>query len=579
VLDPEFRHALAYVAPYWRRLGVVLALSLLGTALSLYLPYLSKDLVDRALLGRDMDALVRIVGLFGGITVLSFALNVISGLRYTRVSADILFDMRLALYRHLQRQSPRFYARTRLGDIVSRINNDIGEIQRVAAETALAWVGNVLFLVGSVGMLVWLDARLFLLSVSLLPVGLWALVRYRRRLEGQVTTLRERSADIGSFLIETLQGMRLTVSSNAESREVDRFRAKNDGFIAALMSMQRLTYLAGGLPGLILSGSTAIVFLYGGRQVIVGAISLGTFVAFMAYQTRLMSPIQALMGLYTSLASARVSLRRVRQLLDVQPDVTERPDAVTLGRVHGEVAFDRVSLTLDRDVPVLDDVSFVVSAGETVAIVGPSGGGKSTIVDLTLRLLDPDVGSVRIDGQDLRSVTLDSLRTQVACVEQEPFVFNASIAENIRYARPDASDADVAHAAHAASIGDIIERWPDGYETLVGERGRAVSAGERQRLAIARAFLADPRVLILDEATASLDPVAERQVVAGYRALMRDRTTIVVSHRLELARQADRVIVLERARLIEQGAPEALQAAGGAFASLFGSRPSSPSMP
>lgn len=569
VLDPEFRHAIAYITPYWRRLGVVLALSLFGTVLSLYLPYLSKDLVDRALLGQDTNALIRIVGLFAGITILSFALNVISGLRYTRVSADILFDMRLALYRHLQRQSPRFYARTRLGDIVSRINNDIGEIQRVAAETALAWVGNVLFLVGTIVMLVWLDGTLFLLSVSLLPVGLWALVRYRRRLEGQVTTLRERSADIGSFLIETLQGMRLTVASNAERREVERFRVKNDGFIAALMSMQRLTYLAGGLPGLILSGSTALVFLYGGHQVIVGAISLGTFVAFMAYQTRLMSPIQALMGLYTNLATARVSLRRVRELLDVAPDVIEHPDAIPLERVAGELEFDHVTVALDRGVAVLDDVTFAVAAGETVAIVGPSGGGKSTMVDLMLRLIDPDAGTVRIDGHDLRSVTLASLRTHVACVEQEPFVFNASIAENIRYARPDASDADVAQAAHAAGIGAIIERWPARYETLVGERGRAVSAGERQRLAIARAFLADPRILILDEATASLDPAAERQVVVGYQALMQHRTTIVVSHRLDLARHADRVIVLEGARLVEQGAPEALEAAGGAFARLF----------
>ncbi len=573
VPDPrpaELRRAFAYIVPYWRRLALVLGLSLFGTALSLYLPYLSKGLVDEALLGRDMRALVRIVAWFGGITLVSFGLNVVSGLRYTRVSAEILFDMRLALYRHLQRLSPRFYARTKVGDIVSRINTDIGEIQRVAAEAALAWVGNVLFLVGTVAMIVWLDVRLFLVSVLFVPPGLWALVHYRRRLEGRVTVLRERSADIGSFLIETLQGMRLTVTSNAQGRETDRFRAKNDSFIAALMSMQWLTYLAGGLPGLILSGSTAVVFLYGGQRVIAGAITLGTFVAFMAYQTRLLQPIQALMGLYASLATARVSLRRVHQILDVAPDVREGADPVSLDGMRGDVEFESVSLTLDRGIKVLDDVSFTVRGGETLAIVGPSGAGKSTIVDLLLRLMDPDDGRVRIDGHDLRAVRLDDIRRYVVPVDQEPFVFNTSIRENLRYARPNATDEQLGDAVRAAGLADFVDGLPEGLETQVGERGLALSSGERQRIAVARAFLADPAVLILDEPTASLDPIAERQVVRGYEALMRDRTTIVISHRLGLALQADRVIVLDDAKLVEEGSAADLQAAGGAFARLFG---------
>src|SRR5215475_7491333 len=220
-----------YVAPYWRRLGLVLLLSLLGTALSLVIPYLSKDLVDRALLGRDYHALVRILALFGAVSLASFVLNTISGLRYTRVSAEILFDMRLALYAHLQQLSPRFYAHARLGDIMSRINNDIGEIQRVAAETALAWVGNVLFLAGSVAMMLWLDWRLFLVSVALVPASIWAMSHYRRRLEGKVATLRQASAEIGSFLIETVQGVKLVVTSNAQQRERNRFRTKNESFV------------------------------------------------------------------------------------------------------------------------------------------------------------------------------------------------------------------------------------------------------------------------------------------------------------------------------------------------------------
>ena len=249
MIDASLRRAFSYVVPQARRLALVLVVSLVSTGLSLYLPLLSRDLVDKALLGRDPASLVRVVVMFAGFTMVSFGLNMVSGLRYTRVSVDILFEMRLAMYRHLQRLSPRFYAHTRFGDIMSRINNDIGEIQRVAAETALAWVGNVLFLIGTVAILVWMDVRLFLVSVAVVPLSLWALAYYRRRLEAQVAVLRERSADIGSFLVETLQGVKLVVTSNAQEREVVRFRARNDAFVRALMSMQWLSYLAGGLPG------------------------------------------------------------------------------------------------------------------------------------------------------------------------------------------------------------------------------------------------------------------------------------------------------------------------------------------
>jgi ATP-binding cassette subfamily B protein len=550
MIDRDLRRALAFIVPYWRRLVLVLLLSALSTALSLYLPLLTRDFFDRALIGRDLPTLIRVAVLFTVIAAASFVVNVVSGLRYTRVSADILFDMRLQMYRHLQRLSPRFHARARIGDVMSRINNDVGEIQRIAAETALAWVGNVLFLCGTTAMLAWLDVRLFLVTMASAPVGLWLLVRYRTRLETEIATLRQRSADIGSFLIETLQAVKLVVTSNAQEREADRFRERNAAFVRALMSMQRLTYLSGGLPGLVLSGGTGLVFVYGGLRVIRAEITVGTFVAFMAYQMRFLPPLQALMGMYANLATVRVSLRRVSQILDEPIEVQEAPAALALPTVRGDVAFEDVTLSFDRGAPALEHLSFDVRAGEVLAIVGPSGSGKSTIADLLLRLLDPDAGVVRIDGRDLRTVRLGDLRRHVALVDQEPAILHATIAENIRYARPDASDAEVASAVHQAALDDFVARLPDGLATIVGERGMALSAGERQRIAVARAFLTNPSILILDEPSAALDAESERQVAEGYEAVMRGRTTIVITHRLELAGRADRVLELDGARAL-----------------------------
>ena len=569
-LDADFRRLVGYVAPYWRRLALVLVLSLVGTGLSLTLPYLTRLLIDRALLGRDTGALVRIVTAFAALTVASFALNVVSGLRYTRVSADILFDMRLALFRHLQCLSPRFYARMPLGQIASRINSDISEIQRVAAEVALSWVGSVVFLAGAIAILIALDPLLFAVSIAVLPLSLVALVRYRRRLEESIAVVRDRSAGIGTFLIEALQGMRLVVTHNAQEREAARFRERNDGFVDALMRMRRLTYLSGGVPGLLLSVGSGAVLLFGGWRVIDGRITMGTLVAFIAYQMRLLGPVQSLMGLYASVATARVSLRRVHEILDTPPEVTESDTATPLPSVRGDVILDDVTFTFERGAAVLDRVSLTIPAGECVAIVGASGGGKSTIADLLVRQLDPTAGCIRLDGRDLRELRLADVRRHVVVVEQDPFIFHTSVAENIRYARPDADAADVDAAARAAGLADLIDRLPQGIDTPVGERGRALSAGERQRLAIARAFLADPAVLVLDEATGSVDPAMEAQVVSGYEAVMRGRTTIVISHRLEPARRAGRVVVLDRGRIVEDGSADSLMARGGAFAELFG---------
>ncbi len=565
----EYRRAFAYVTPYWNRLALVLFISLISTLLGLVQPYIAKLLIDEALLRRNMRALLIVAALMLVVTVLGFVLNIVSSYRYVAVSADVLFDMRLALYRHLQKLSPRFYARTKLGEIVSRINNDIGEVQRVAADTLLALLANVIFLIGSIAIMLWLNWRLFLLSIALVPLSIVALRHYQRRLTGQVKTLRERSADIGSFLIESLMGMRLVVTSHAEEHEITRFRGRNRSFIDALLAMQLTSYLAGAMPGAILTVSTALVFLFGGKLVIDGRMTIGALVAFMAYHLRLLAPVQSLLGLYANLATARVSLGRVFELLDTKPDVVERADAARLSGVRGEIGFEHVTFQHDREMTVLNEVSFTVPAGSVCAIVGSSGVGKSTIADLMVRLFDPQSGAVKLDGHDVRDLRLDDLRRNVVLVDQMPILFNASVAENIAYGCPNATAEEIAAAARAAAIDSFIATLPDGYDTSVGERGQALSAGERQRLALARALLRRPAVLVLDEPTAALDPVTEQDFLAGLAQQFHRFTIVLITHRLSLAATADFVLVLENGKIAETGKPQELLAGKSALTALF----------
>jgi ATP-binding cassette, subfamily B, bacterial len=568
-VNNDYRRIFAYITPYWRRLMLVLVLSLFSTILGLAQPYITKLLIDEALLRQNMRALTLVAALMVVVTVLGFVLNIASSYRYVAVSAAVLFDMRLAVYRHLQRLSPRFYTRTKLGEIVSRLNNDISEVQRVAADTLLAAIANVIFLVGSVAIMVLLNWKLFLLSILLIPVSVIALKHYRAKLSSNVQRMRERSAEIGSFLIETLMGMRLVVTSNTQDIEVNRFREKNQSFVDALLSMQLVSFFAGALPGTVLTLSTALVFLYGGKLVIDGVMTIGALVAFMAYHIRLLAPVQNLMGLYTSVTTARVSLNRVFEILDAPVEVIENPGAMAIEGARGNIEFENVSLKYDRETVVLDDVSFKIPAGSLCAIAGPSGVGKSTIADLLLRFYDPQGGTIRLDGLDLRGVRLDDLRREVVLVEQTAFLFNATIAENIRYGRPDAGLEDIIRAAQSASIDSFIRSLPEGYDTQVGERGQALSAGERQRIALARALLRDPSVLVLDEPTASVDPITEQTIAAALGSVMKGRTTVVISHRLSLIERADLVIVIENGRVIETGRPAELLASGKALAGLF----------
>jgi len=493
----SYRRLWPYMRPYRAALVQVFVISLFSTALGLAQPFLSKLMIDDALLQRDMGALWTIAAVMVGVTVLGFGVNILASYRYVRVSAAMLFDIRVDLLRHLQTLSPRFYGGFRLGDLVSRMNSDVSDVQRVAADTTLSVVSNLLFFVGCAGAMLWLDWRMFLVSVLLVPASLAVFVHFQRRLTAVTRAMRERGADLGSLIVDTVMGMRVVASLRAGGHELGRFRARNDAFVGEMLRMQVTSILTGALPGTLMTAGTASVILYGGSRIVDGSMTIGTLVAFMAYHMRLLSPVQTLLGLMAGIASARVSLGRIFELFDTPAEVVERADASPLADIAHGISFENVSIAHDRG-PVLRDVTLTIPAGSFCAVLGESGAGKSTLADLMVRYLDPDQGTVRIDGVDLRDLRLDDLRRGVMLVDQAPWLFNDSIAANISFALPDAEPETIDASVHAAGLDAFCRAaaaraghagWRTG-PRAVGGRATADRAGPR---VAAPARRADPR--------------------------------------------------------------------------------------
>jgi ATP-binding cassette subfamily B protein len=531
-------------------------------------PYLTKLLIDNALIHRNMHGLWYLAGWMAICSVLSFLLGLVSTRWYTQLSAFVLFDMRGEVFRRLQSMSPRYYSKTKTGDIVSRLNGDISELQRLSADTLLSVPSNVLFLVGSAAMMIYLDVRLFLVSIALTPIGIWAMQRYQGRLRDQVKDIRERSAEIGNFLIEAILSMRLIVCSNGQERKNAEFTDRNNRFLNSLLRLQVTSFLAGALPGAVLTLSTASLFLLGGSMVIRGTLTIGGLMAFMAYYSRLLSPVQGFMGSYSALVTGSVSLQRVFELLDMKVEVAEPLSPVPLTSHEGRVEFLDVNFKYDAR-PVLSHVSFQVEPRSVCVLVGATGSGKSTTIDLLLRFYDPLSGSVLLDGVDVRTLSFSDLRGAVAVVDQTPFLFHASIRENLLFAAPGCTDEEFDAATKAAGIYEFIQALPDKYDAMVGERGLSFSAGQRQRIAIARALLRKPSVLVLDEPSSALDPTAEFMLGETLRQVASHCTVFVVTHRPALLGIADRAVVLEDGQIVEQGHPHDLRYVESALSRHF----------
>ena len=588
----NLRGLLALLRPYRGRTAAALLALVLGTAASLAPPLLARLAIDSGIKQHDLHTLELVVVAFLVSAVLVWVATYAQTYLVGWVGQRALADLRIRIFTHLQSQSIGFYESRPAGVLISRMTNDVEALESLVTDSVVTLFQSGLTLIGAVGVLLYLDVKLALLTFCIVPFVAAASIWFRLVSAGAFRRTRETIGAITGYLQETLSGIRVVRSFGQEPTHEMRFAELDADNREANMVTVRLNAIY--FPGVeMLSGvALALIVLYGGYQAIDGHITIGTIIAFVATLSFLFEPIQQLSQLYTTYQSGMAALEKIFQLLDTQPTLLDRPNAPALGPIRGEVRFEDVSFAYrpraerrsDRTAPAVGDgdgadparevlalehIDLSVPAGQTIALVGETGAGKSTMAKLAARFYDPTRGRVLVDGRDLREVSSHSLRSQMGIVPQEAFLFSGSVRENIAFGRPGAEDAQIRAAAAAVGADEFIAELPRGYDTEVGERGAQLSAGQRQLIAFARALVADPRILILDEATSNVDLHTEGRIEAAMRRLLAGRTAIVIAHRLSTIRRAGRIVVLEHGHIVEQGTHDQLIAEGGRYFQLY----------
>ncbi len=554
----EYTRLLSYVRPYLKRMIFALIALSIGTVLGLVMPLVIRNMVDIVFVDRNLALLNQLTA---GLTIILLTQAIFSfANRYNiaYVGERVVADLRQQLYEHLTTLSLRFFADRRTGEIVSRVTNDVTTLQAAVTDDIVTLLQQSLTLIGGVIFLFWLDWRLTSVVIVGIPIVTAIIIFLGRKIRRAATQVQDRLAEASAVVEESIGGIRIVKSFAREAYEISRFATKIEETFDAAMERARISAILAPTIGFMAFMSITITMWFGGYQVIQGHLTPGGLVAFLIYTMLVAGPLAQFSGLYSRFQSALGATERLFELLDTKPDIADTSDAYPLPTIIGQVSFTNVSFSYESNLPLLKDISLNVEPGQIVALVGPSGAGKTTLVNLIPRFYDVSEGVITIDGHDIRDVTGLSLRQQIGIVPQEAAIFSDTIRDNIRYGRLDASQAEVEAAAQAANAHEFITRMSDGYDTLVGERGIKLSGGQRQRVAIARAILKDPRILILDEATSSLDSGSEKLVQEALDRLMQSRTSFVIAHRLSTIINADWIVVLDEGRIIEQGTHDAL---------------------